>query len=257
MPTLTERTLILGHRGACGALSGMPGAYAPENTMPSFELAAQMHADGVETDVHFSKDGKIMILHDAKLDRTTNGQGLITDYTAEELSVFDAGIKTGAEFKKTRIPRLDDLLDLCRRTGMLLNIEIKSADPLMPAALFECVRAHRMDEGVIYSSFDHEQLARMLRVDPSAFVAPLYSFNMIKPWDYAANIPAKAVHPRSPQILLYEGYVDRCHELGIRVHPWDIEDPERAKMFAKLGVDAIITNHPDVMLEALKDVKQS
>ena len=134
---------------------------------------------------------------------------------------------------------------------------ILSGVQIMPAALFECVRAHRMDDGVIYSSFDHEQLARMLRVDPSAFVAPLYSFNMIKPWDYAANIPAKAVHPRSPQILLYEGYVDRCHELGIRVHPWDIEDPERAKMFAKLGVDAIITNHPDVMLEALKEAGQA
>ena len=167
MATLTERTLVIGHRGAPGALCGVPGAVTPENTMPAFELAAEQHADGVETDVHFSKDGRIMIIHDAKIDRTTNGQGLITDYTYDELCVFDAGIKTGPEFKNVRIPTVDELLALCRRTGMILNIEIKSADPAMPAALHELVKKYGMADATIYSSFDHEQLMRMLRIDPA------------------------------------------------------------------------------------------
>ena len=249
--TLTERTFVWGHRGAPGALSGQPGAYAPENTLPSFELAAKMHADGVETDVHFSKDGVIILMHDAKLDRTRNGQGLVTDYTFEELCVFGAGIKTSADFKGTRIPTMDDLFDLCRRTGMIVNVEIKSADPAMPAALDECAKKHKMQDAVIYSSFDHEQLARMLRVNPDAFVAPLYGFNMVKAWDYTANIPAKAVHPRDNQIDLYEGYVDKCHALGIRVHPWTVDDPEKAKKLAALGCDALITNKPDVVRRAI------
>lgn len=250
--TLTERTFVWGHRGAPGVLIGQTGnATAPENTMISFELAAAMKADGVETDVHFSKDGKIMIIHDAKIDRTTNGQGLITDYTYDELQVFDAGIKAGRQFKKTRIPTIDELFELCRKTGMMLNIEIKSADPLMPAALDECCKQHDMTEQTIYSSFDHEQLARMLKVNPSAFVAPLYGFNMVKAWDYSANMGAKAVHPRDNQLSLYEGYVDKCHELGIRVHPWTVDDPEQAKMLASLGCDAVITNKPDVIREAL------
>lgn len=241
--TLTERTLVWAHRGA--------SAYAPENTMPAFELAAEMHADGVETDVHFSKDGRIMIMHDSKLDRTSNGQGLITDYTYDELQVFDFGIKTGAQFKGTRITTMDDLFELCRRTGMVVNVEIKSDDPLMPAALDECAKKHNMQDGVLYSSFDHEQLARMLRVNPSAFVAPLYGFNMVKAWDYAANLPAKAVHPKFTQLSLYEEYVEKCHALGIRVHPWTVDTAEDAQRLSAMGCDALITNRPDEIRTAL------
>ena len=249
--TLTERTYVWAHRGACGAPIGNAAADVPENTMPAFELAAELHADGVETDVHFSKDGRIMIMHDPKLERTSNGQGLVTDYTYDELQVFDFGIKISKEFKGTRIPTMDDLFELCRRSGMLVNVEIKSKDPMMPAALDECAKKHHMQDGVLYSSFNHEQLARMLRVNPSAFVAPLYDFNMVKPWDYAANIPAKATHPRSNQLFLYEDYVDKCHALGVRVHPWTVDDPEEAKKLAQMGCDALITNQPLKIMEAL------
>ena len=250
--TLTERTFVWGHRGAPGVLIGQSGVCtAPENTMISFELAAAMKADGVETDVHFSKDGKIVLIHDAKLDRTTNAQGLVTDYTLSELQAFDAGIKAGRQFKNTKIPTIDTLFELCYKTGMLLNIEIKTNDPLMPAALDECCKKYKMTEQTIYSSFDHEQLARMQRINPSAFIAPLYGFNMIKAWDYTANMNAQAVHPRDNQISLYEGYVDKCHDLGIRVHPWTVDDPEQAKKLADLGCDALITNKPDVVKKAL------
>lgn len=250
--TLTERTYVWAHRGACGApIGSSPAANVPENTMPAFELAAELGADGVETDVHFSKDGKIVLMHDPKLERTTNGQGLVTDYTYEELLAFDFGIKIGKDFKGTRIPTMDELFELCRRTGMIVNVEIKSNDPLMPAALDECAKKHNMQDGVLYSSFDHEQLARMLRVNPSAFVAPLYGFNMVNPWDYAANIPAKATHPRSNQLELYPEYVDKCHALGVRVHPWTVDDPDEAVKLAAMGCDALITNQPAKIMAAL------
>lgn len=252
MATLTPRTFVWAHRGACGApIGSSPAANVPENTMPSFELAAELKADGVETDVHFSKDGKIVLMHDAKLDRTSNGQGLVTDYTFDELQVFDFGIKIGKEFKGTRIPTMDDLFELCRRTGMVCNVEIKSTDPLMPAALDECAKRHNMQDGVLYSSFDHEQLARMLRVNPSAFVAPLYGFNMVRAWDYTANLGARATHPRDSQLTLYPEYVEKCHELGIRVHPWTVDDPALAVKYAAMGVDAVITNQPAKIRKAL------
>ena len=241
--TLTPRTLIWAHRGA--------SAYAPENTIPAFELAAEMKADGCETDVYFSKDGKIVVMHDGKIDRTSNGQGYITDYTYDELLAFDFGIKTDARFKGTRIPTMDEVFEICRRNGMTINFEIKTADPEMPAALDACAKAHNMQDGVLYSSFDHEQLARMLRVNPSAFVAPLYGFNMVKPWDYCRNMDAKASHPRYNQIELYPDYVEKCHALGIRVHPWTVDDAEAAKMLAAAGCDALITNRPDFIRENL------
>lgn len=239
--TLTERTLIIAHRGA--------SAYAPENTMPAYELAAKMKADGIETDVHFTADGKIVTLHDAKIDRTSNGQGLVTDYTYEELLHFDFGWKFSPEFKGTRLPLMEDLFNLCRENNMVCNVEIKSADPAMPAALYELEKKTGMSDLVIYSSFDHEQLARMLEVNPKAFVAPLYSFNMVKAWDYTENMGALASHPSHKQIALYKGYVEKCHEKGIRVHPWTVDDPEIAKWLAEEGCDAVITNKPDLMRE--------
>lgn len=236
--TLVDRTLVWAHRGACG--------YAPENTMPSFKLALEMDADGIELDVHFSKDGQIIVCHDEKIDRTSNGQGRIPDYTYEELLAFDFGVKFAPEFKGTKVPLLSEVYELFAPTGKTVNVEIKSADPKMPAALIELERKCGMEGRVIYSSFDHEQLARTLVADPNAFVAPLYGFNMVKPWDYAANIPAKASHPRMNQIDLYPEYVDEMHKRGIRVHPWTVNTEEDMKHLVEAGCDALITNYPDV-----------
>ena len=239
--TLTERTLVIAHRGA--------SAYAPENTMPAYELAAKMKADGIETDVHFTADGKIVTLHDEKIDRTSNGQGLVTDYTYEELLHFDFGRKFSPDFKGTKLPLMEDLFNLCRENNMVCNVEIKSADPKMPAALHALAEKTGMLDLVIYSSFDHEQLARMLEVNPKAFVAPLYSFNMVKAWDYSENLGALASHPKYTQIKLYADYVEKCHEKGIRVHPWTVDDPEIATFLAEAGCDAVITNKPDLIRE--------
>lgn len=122
MKTLTEKTLILAHRGASG--------YAPENTMEAFELAAKMGADGIELDVHLTADGEVVVCHDEKIDRTSNGQGLITDYTLAELKAFDFGYHFyEGEGKGFKIPTLDEVYGLMSSCGMLVNVEIKSADP--------------------------------------------------------------------------------------------------------------------------------
>lgn len=241
--TLTEKTLVIAHRGA--------SAYAPENTMESFSLAVDMKADGIETDVHFSKDGKIMILHDEKIDRTSNGQGFVNEYTYDQLRMFDFGCKFKKEYTGTKIPTLDELLALMKPTDMILNIEIKTTDPLMPKALYETVKLFGMQERVIYSSFDHFGLIRMLEIDKNAFVAPLYFINMVKPWLYCENMSALAVHPIYNQIKEIPGYVEECHKRGIRVHPWTADDPETVKFLAQSGCDAVITNTPDVAMKTL------
>ena len=241
--TLTDRTFVWAHRGACG--------YAPENTMPAFKLALDMEADGIELDVHFSKDGKIVVCHDEKIDRTSNGQGKITDYTYEELLAFDFGVKFAPEFKGTKIPLLSEVYELFAPTGKVVNVEIKSIDPAIPAALVALEKEYGMEGRVIYSSFDHEQIARTLVADPNAFIAPLYSFNMVKAWDYVANIPAKASHPKMNQVDLYPEYVEEMHKRGIRVHAWTVNTADDVKHLAEAGVDAVITNYPDVAKKAL------
>lgn len=242
--TLTEKTLVVAHRGA--------SAYAPENTMEAFRLAADMKADGIEIDVHFSKDGHIVIIHDEKIDRTSNGQGKVTDYTLDELKFFDFGYKFNGGVKGVKIPTLNELYDFLLTNDMILNIEIKSADPKLPAALDELTKKYGLEDRIIYSSFNHLQLKRMLDVNKDAFVAPLYAFNMLNAWDYAENMNALASHPNYSQITVnFADYVDRCHEKGIRVHPWTCDDPEIIKLLADKGCDAVITNVPDKAREAL------
>lgn len=242
MDTITEKTLVWAHRGASG--------YAPENTMEAFELAAKMGADGIELDVHFTSDGQVVVLHDEKIDRTSNAQGAVSGYTLAELKQFDFGYHFyDGQRKGVKISTLDEVYDFIAPLDMVVNVEIKSADPDISRACDIVAERHGMREKVIYSSFDHFQLQRMKEVCPSAFIAPLYGFNMLSPWTYSLDIGARAVHPRFNQIRLLEDYVLNCHKLGIRVHTWTPNTEEDIKFVLESGADAIITNYPDIALK--------
>ena len=171
---------------------------------------------------------------------------MVYDYTYEELLAFDFGIKTDAKYKGTKIPTLAEVYELFAPTNLTINIEIKTADPAMPAALDALAKEYGIEDRVLYSSFNHEQIARIQRVNPDAFIAPLYSFNMIKAWDYCKNIPAQASHPNKNQISLYPEYVEECHKLGIRVHPWTVNNEDDMRFLVEQGCDALITNYPDI-----------
>lgn len=242
MNTLTPKTYIYAHRGACG--------YAPENTLEAFALAAEMKADGVELDVYFSKDRQVVVIHDDKIDRVSNGQGKVKDYTLEELRAFDFGFAFyKGERRGIKIPTLDEVYDLLAPTGMTVNVEIKSADPEICSACHEIAKKYGMEKKVIYSSFDHFQIAKMKEIVPDSFIAPLYSFNMLKPWDYCVAISAKAAHPACAQIQRVPNYVERCHELGVRVHAWTANDEKIISFLVDKGCDAIITNYPDIAIK--------
>ena len=242
MKPIIKKTLIIAHRGASG--------YAPENTLEAFELAAKMGADGVELDVHFTADGEVVVCHDEKVDRTSNGQGLVTSYTLSELRTMDFGFHVyNKERRGIKLPTLKEVYELLAPLGMIVNVEIKSADPAIIPACAKIAKETGMENKVIYSSFDHFQIQRMKEYDPSSFIAPLYGFNMLKPWNYCADIGAGASHPKLNQIRLLENYVKECHDRGIRVHTWTANSEEDISFLLEAGVDAIITNYPDVALK--------
>lgn len=242
MTRLTERMLVWAHRGA--------SAYAPENSLEAFQLAVDMKADGVELDAYFSRDGRVVIAHDAKLDRVSNGQGNILDYTYEELQVFDFSNHMPG-YKNIRIPTLDQVYALLAPTGLWVNVEIKTADPAIAQACVDIAAKYGMTDRVIYSAFNHYQLLKVKEAAPDAPVAPLYSFNMIKPWLYAENMGAQATHPHVNQLKLFPELADACHARGIRVHPWTVDDEETIRYLYAAGADAIITNKPDVAREVI------
>ena len=248
MNTLIEKTLILAHRGASG--------HAPENTMEAFRLAAEMGADGVELDVHMTADGKVVVCHDSTLDRTTNAQGKISEYTLEELRAIDFGYHFyGKKRTGVKISTLDEVFEFAAPLGMIVNVEMKSGKATTSEivhACYEIAERHGMKDRVIYSSFDHFIIREMKEQYPDTFVAPLYNFNMINPWSYSLDMGAKAVHPGLAQLRLDPNYVKNCHERGLRVHVWTANAEEDIQFLLDAGVDAIITNYPDVALNLRK-----
>lgn len=240
-----KKTKIWAHRGA----SGWDKQYAPENTMPAFERAINMGADGIETDVQLTKDGILVLCHDERLEMVSDGCGWLKDYTLAELRGFSFS-KTHPEFGKTEIPTLEDLLYLLRDTDLELNLELKTGaiyyDGLEEKTI-ELVHDMGMDERVIYSTFNHYSLKKAMEYDRAKEYGARFgvlSGDLIgKAADYVQALGADAYHPSYTQMK--EFALKECHEKGIKVHLWTIDMKSEIKRWADLGVDAIITDCPD------------
>lgn len=236
-------TAVWAHRGA--------SAYAPENTLPAFILASRLGSDGIELDVHITKDKQVVVCHDHCIDRTSNGTGNIPDYTLEELKQFDFGYpkEFGNRFAGTRISTLAEVYEAVKDTGMIVNVELKylAAQPEGVALTHAVTEKCGMKDRVIYSSFNHEGLAEVMRVDSTAVVAPLYG-EMENACEAALAYGASALHPGYGEALK-PGYVKNAHKQGLRVHPYTVNIPERMTDLVNIGVDALITNFPDIAKE--------
>lgn len=237
---------IFAHRGA--------SAYAPENTLESFALAAEMKPEGIELDVQRTKDGVIVVCHDESLDRTSDGHGWLKDYTLAELKALHFN-KTHPEFRDARIPTLKEVYELMRPTGLMINVELKTGiftyDGLeeQVAAL---TREMKMEEQVFYSSFNHFSVRKMKELAPSAEAGLLYADRPIGVVDYAKNaVHADALHP-AVYHMTEPDYVKCAHEAGLKVRVWTVDGPELTHEMAALGVDAIFTNEPDAALREVK-----
>ncbi len=241
------RTLVLGHRGA--------SAYAPMNTLPAFEMAAEQGADGIELDVWLSKDGEAVICHDETIDSTTDGTGYIWDKTLAELKLLHAGNKFAERYPTVQIPTLTEVFNAVGDV-LFINIEIK-ADPAMKRGVelvvADLIKHHRMQERVIVSSFSAEVLAQFRLIAPEIPIGFLHRADepaSMRETALIANLPHEADHPHYREIT--PEYVARQKTLGRRINVWTLDDPQRAQEMAALGVDGIITNTPDVILKALR-----
>jgi glycerophosphoryl diester phosphodiesterase len=243
-----KSTLVYAHRGASGV--------APENTMSAFRKAVELDCDGIECDVQLSKDGKLVICHDEMLDRTTNGKGFLKDYTYDELSKLDAGSWFSSDFTGERLPLLDELLELVAKSGIMINIEMKTGIiqyPNLEALVIESVKNHRLRDKTIISSFNHYSLYEVKKIDKEIKTGALYMEGLYEPWNYLSTINCEFAHPFylavKPEIVL--GY--KKANYGINV--FTVDDTNTAVQLAVLGVNGIITNYPDIILNALASVK--
>ena len=239
-------TRIFGHRGASGT--------APENTLEAFDLAARMGAHGVELDVHCCRSGELVVAHDETVDRVSDGSGFIRDCSLKELKSF-AFNRTHPEYRNARIPLLSEVFQLLRPTGLSVNIELKNSIidyPDLERKVLEEVARDFDPERVIFSSFNHQSMIRMKRLDASVPCGLLYEAVLIRPWDYAKKLGMDAIHPHFSEIRLTPGGCADAHAAGIRVHTWTVNTPEAMDAVLREGADILITNFPDQALNRAK-----
>ena len=242
-------TKVWAHRGASG--------YAPENTIPAFKLAVEQKADGVELDVHLSSDGKLMVIHDETVDRTSNGTGRVVDMTCQELKKLD--FSNGMPgYKDVRIPTLKEVYGLLKNTNLTINVEIK-CDVVIYYGIWDKVieleREMGMQGRIIYSSFNHYSLLKVRRLDPNAVCGLLYDAMLYQPWDYARQLGVQALHPHFSEPTFVTGEVEAAHRLGLSVNVWTVNEEADLRRMAEMGCDGIISNYPDVALRVLREVR--
>ncbi len=244
------RPLVLGHRGA--------REIAPENTLASFRAAKELGADGIELDVMLSADGVPVVIHDSTVDRTTNGHGRVSEMTLAQLQALDAGGYKGPPFAGEPIPTLEAVLDAC--SSLRINIELKShttRNDGLEAAVAALVRARQLGPNIVISSFNPLSLWRMRRIAPDLRRALLYSSDLPiylrRAWS-APLLGLDAVHPHFS--LVNEAYMRWARQKGYHVNVWTVNDPAEMARLLDLGVDALITDRPEVAREMVDVYRQ-
>jgi glycerophosphoryl diester phosphodiesterase len=224
---------VLGHRGA--------RVYEPENTLRSFKKAIELGVDQIELDLHFSRDGQLMVIHDDKLNRTTNGEGFIKDFTLDELKKLDAG-------KGKKIPSLQEVIDLVRDTGIFLQIELKELN--MGKPVLEVIQKNDFEEKVMVISFLHKELISLKELNSKIKTGILIDRESIDPLKRLRQTKADAVSMR--YTLVNKKLVEQLHQNDIELTVWVVNELKNVKRMIKLGVDIIGTDRPDLVIFELK-----
>lgn len=233
------KTKVWAHRGA--------SAYAPENTLEAFLLAAEQGADGVELDVQLTKDGEMVVVHDEEIDRVSDGSGFVKDYTLAELKILNFN-KTHPEYQDVKIPTLREVYEALKPTGMTINVELKTGIfwyKDLEKKVLELTKEMEMEDRVIYSSFNHYSIAKILELDPKASTGILYADIIYDVMNYAKKIGTGALHPATFHVQMAD-FLQQYVESDLAVHVWTVNDKAEIERLMEAGVDAVITNYPDV-----------
>jgi glycerophosphoryl diester phosphodiesterase len=238
----------------------------PDNTLFAFERAAAMGVDVLEMDLHSTADGALVVMHDDTVDRTTNGSGAIQSLTLEEIKALDAGYHWSADEGQTfpyrgqgiTVPTLVEVF--AAFPDVALNIEIKQAEPPLVEPFCQLIRQYGMSERVLVASFHQETVEDFRQACPEVAtstgegeVIALFALSKLlleatyEPAAQAVQVPER----RSGLHVLTPRFVDAAHGRGLEVHAWTINETPDMERLVALGVDGIITDYPDRLMEVL------
>ncbi len=238
--------IILAHRGDL--------THAPENTLPSFAQAIQKGADGVELDAKLTSDGRIIVIHDSTLNRTTNGSGKVSSTSLEEIRKLDAGAWFAEKFKGTRVPLLEEVFETVGK-DKLINIELTNySTPRdgLTAKVCELIKRHNNQGQIIFSSFFASNLKVAAQALPGTPRGLLAMPGLIGLWARSFGFmfgDYQALHPHISSTSREQ--MQRAHRLKRRVHVWTANTPEQVHQLKEWGADGIFTDDPATAVQAL------
>ncbi len=234
--------MAIAHRGA--------SEYAPENTFAAYDLALRMGATHIEIDVHLTSDGEVVVIHDDRVDRTTDGSGPVAAHTLAELQALDAGAWFGREFAGQRIPTLDDLLE--RYGGRAhLHIEIKGSTPGLVERTVALIRKYGVEVHVTITSFLREALAETRRVAPDLSTGWLVGEPTDEIVEQTLAMGLTQLCPRAD--LVTPELVTRLHDKDLVVRAWGVSDEALMRKVVDAGADGMTVNFPDKLLAYMEE----
>jgi glycerophosphoryl diester phosphodiesterase len=238
------RIQVLAHRGA--------SAYAPENTLAAFRLAIEQRADWLELDVQQTKDGQLVVFHDLRMERTTNGSGALRDLTLEQVRQLDAGGWYGPSFAGERVPTFEEVVALAREQNIRIFPEVK--DPRLYPGIEErvaaVISAYEYEDRTIIQSFDMTSLERLRQSNPRLKLAALYTAASPLRGDPPAGV--SVVGPPWELVTNDPSLVRDAHASGRQVVVWSVEGAQAVRPLLDARVDGIITSRPDVVRAMLE-----
>ncbi len=253
------RPIVFGHRGASGE--------RPENTLISFERALELGADVIETDVHLSRDGEVVILHDADLARTTDGNGDVSALDFAEVARLDAGHRFtsadgGAPFRGqgVRVPRLEEAL--ARFPGVRFNIELKHADARLANAVLDLTKRFARDALTLLAAEHDDAMQGLRRIVRERASGVALGASVADVLGFVRAAVAGSAPPGGPQALqipaeflgrplVTRELVEFAHTHGVQVHVWTINDTAEMRRLLELGVDGIMSDFPGRLREVV------
>jgi glycerophosphoryl diester phosphodiesterase len=259
-----ERPLVIAHQGGDGVWPG--------DTIFAFEKSVELGVDVLEMDAHITKDGHIVLMHDEEVDRTTDGTGLIEDLTLAELAQLDAAYDWSNDSGKTfpyrgqgiQVPTLDEVFQ--RFPEMRYVIEIKLTQNPIQDPLCNLIREHEMQKNVLIASFHDEAMQNFRAACPevatsasrgevTAFVllGKLFLSGLLVPQYESIQPPYDPAESMNIPIMTRR-FIREAHAKNVAVEPWTVNDPELMKQYIEWGVDGIITDRPDLMIEVMKEL---
>lgn len=235
-------TKVYAHRGYSGRF--------PENTMLAFKEAAKTGCYGIELDVQLTKDGQLVVIHDERIDRTTDGTGYVRDYTLEELRRFNAAASWNGKFGFQSIPTFEEYCQWAAGEKLVTNIELKTGVYYyegIEEKTLEMVRKYGLTDRVLFSSFLHSSITILRKLAPEIKCGALVENDGLgNPGYYCEKMDFQCFHPG--WMCLPKEDVDSCKAHGIELNVWTVNDMDVLERLVEWEVDGLISNFPAVCM---------